>query len=415
MLLVLALGAASAASCAPSPQPPQAWVAAWTASPHAADPDPDQPLLNIEGQTVRERVRLFVGAPSLRIRLSNEQGTTPLTIGAATVALARDSHSVEAESLKTLTFGGRGSVTIPPGAPVVSDPIDLAVPAGAELGVSLYFPERLGTPTIHGLALKRAVITARGDFTRAPRIDAQTTSESSVLMTAVLIPARPGQKLVVAFGDSITDGDGSSVEVERNWPSVLARRLNAREARAPILVVNAGIAGNRLLADGFGIKALGVSALARFDRDVLAIPGVTHVVLLEGVNDIGFPGATLGAQALADASETRSAADLIGAYRQLITRAHARGLKMIGATLTPFEGVDVPGYYSAEKEAVRQRVNAWIRTGGAFDGVIDFDAVLRDRAHPSRMQARYASPDQLHPNDTGYQAMADAIDLSLFE
>jgi len=138
-------------------------------------------------------------------------------------------------------------------------------------------------------------------------------------------------------------------------------------------------------------------------------------VLLEGVNDIGFPGATLGAQALADASETRSAADLIGAYRQLITRAHARGLKMIGATLTPFEGVDVPGYYSAEKEAVRQRVNAWIRTGGAFDGVIDFDAVLRDRAHPSRMQARYASPDQLHPNDTGYQAMADAIDLSLFE
>jgi lysophospholipase L1-like esterase len=180
-----------------------------------------------------------------------------------------------------------------------------------------------------------------------------------------------------------------------------------------VAIVNAGIAGNRLLADGFGIKALGISALARFERDVLSLPGVTHVVLLEGVNDLGFPGAALHGRTLADASETRTADDLIGAYRQLIARASLRGVKVIGATLTPFEGADVPGYYSEAKDAARRRVNTWIRTSGAFDSVIDFDAVLRDSSHPGRIQARYASPDHLHPNDAGYQAMADAIDLSI--
>jgi lysophospholipase L1-like esterase len=240
-------------------------------------------------------------------------------------------------------------------------------------------------------------------------------SHSSVLLSAVLVPARRGQRLVVAFGDSITDGDGSTVEADRTWPSALARRLNQRESDGQTAVVNAGIAGNRLLADGFGIKSLGISALARFDRDVLSLPGVTHVVLLEGLNDLAFPGATLGGQALADAGETRTVADVIDAYRQLIARAHARGVKVIGATLTPFEGTDVPGYYSDAKEAARQAVNTWIRQSGAFDGVIDFDARLRDERHPARMQARYASDDHLHPNDGGYQAMADGIDLLLFE
>jgi lysophospholipase L1-like esterase len=370
--------------------------------------------VNLERQTVRERVRLSVGGTSLRVQFSNEHGATPLTIGAATVALSVDPQTVKAESVRSLTFGGRSTVTIPPGAPALSDAVDLAVPAGAELAISLYFPERVTTPTLHGLALKTAAITTQGDFTRAPHVEARATSESSILMTAVLVPARPGQKLVVAFGDSITDGDGSTVDADRNWPSVLARRLEQRKGHAPIAIVNAGIAGNRLLSDGFGIHALGISALARFDRDVLAMPGATHIVLLEGVNDIGFPGATLGGQPLAGPGETRSVADLIGAYQQLIARAHARGLKVIGATMTPFEGADFAGYYSDAKEADRQRVNTWIRTSGAFDGVIDFDKVLRDEQHPSRMQARYASSDHLHPNDAGYQAMANAIDLSLF-
>jgi lysophospholipase L1-like esterase len=230
------------------------------------------------------------------------------------------------------------------------------------------------------------------------------------------VPAGRGQKLVVAFGDSITDGDGSTVDADRNWPSALARRLNKRaSAGAAIAIVNEGIAGNRLLSDGFGIKGLGISALARFDRDVLAIPGVTHVVLLEGVNDLGFPGARLGDQPLGGPGETRTVEDLIGAYQQLISRAQAHGVKVVGATLTPFEGATFEGYYSDAKERARQRVNAWIRTSGAFDGVIDFDAAVRDKDQPGRMQARYASPDHLHPNDEGYQAMADAIDLSLFE
>jgi len=414
ILLAMAFAAAAGAMAAQPQVVQPTWVATWASSPHAADPDPHEPLLNIDRQTVRQRVRLSAGGGKLRVRLSNEYGSTPLTIGAATVALSKDAVTVQADSLRSLTFDGRASVTVAPGAPVLSDAVDLAVAAGAEISISLYFPDRVTTPTLHGLALKRAVISARGDFTRAVRVEPGATSESSMLLTAVLVPARQGQKLVVAFGDSITDGDGSTVDADRNWPSALARRLNQRGG-GDIAIVNAGIAGNRLLSDGFGIKALGVSALARFERDVLTVPGATHVVLLEGVNDLGFPGATLRGKALADSSETRTVADLTAAYRQLIARAHARGLKVIGATLTPFEGVDLPGYYSAAKEADRQRVNTWIRTSGAFNGVIDFDAVLRAPAPPDRLQARYGSPDHLHPSDAGYQAMADAIDLSLFE
>ena len=408
ILFVMALGVAFAA-------PEQPWVAAWATSPTAVDPDSKQPLLNLAQQTVRQRVRLSVGGTQLRIRLSNEFGSTPLTIGTATLALSKDAATVTAETLRSLTFGGRSSVTIPAGAPVLSDAVDLSVAAGAEISISLYFPEAVATPTFHGLALKRAAITARGDFTRATHVESKATSESSIAITAVLVPARPGQKLVVAFGDSITDGDGSTVDADRNWPSALARRLNQRTGGPPVAIVNEGIAGNRLLSDAFGIKSLGISALARFDRDVLAMPGVTHVVLLEGVNDLGFPGASIGGQPLGGPGETRSVEDLIGAYEQLIARAHAHGLKVMGATLTPFEGTTFDGYYSAAKETARQRLNTWIRTGKAFDGVIDFDAVVRDPGHPGRMQARYASPDHLHPNDAGYQAMADAIDLTLFE
>jgi lysophospholipase L1-like esterase len=415
LVLLTAVAVAAAASAAFSAQPQQSWAATWTTSPTAADADPDQPLLKIEQQTVRQRVRVSVGGAQLRVRLSNEFGATPLLIGAATVGLSQDAASVNAGSLKPLTFGGRSAVTIPPGAPVLSDVVDLAVPAGAELSISLYCPERVTTPTIHGLALKQAIVTARGDFTRAVRVETQATSESSIAITAVLVPAQRAQKVVVAFGDSITDGDGSTLETDRNWPSVLAERLNKRRGAVPIAVVNAGIAGNRLLSDAVGIRQLGVSALARFDRDVLATPGATHVVLLEGVNDLGFPGASIGGQPLGAPGETRTVEDLIGAYRQLIARGHARGLKIIGATMTPFEGTIFSGYYSDAKESARARLNTWIRTSGEFDGVIDFDAVMRDKDHPTRMQARYAAPDHLHPNDAGYQAMAEAIDPSLFE
>jgi lysophospholipase L1-like esterase len=390
----------------------QGWVAAWTASPEASDPDPKEPLSNLDGQTVRERVRIFIGGSAIRVRLSNEHGSSPLRIGSATVALAGDPSSVRLRSIKALTFGGSAAVTIPTGAPVLSDPVAFSVASGAEISISLYFPGRVTTPTLHSMSLKRAIITPKGDFTHAEHLDTQGISESSIAASAVLVPAVSGQRLLIAFGDSLTDGDGSTIETDRNWPSDLARRVANLRHGPPIAVVNQGIAGNRLLADGFAFHSFGSSALARFDRDVLSVPGATHVVLLEGVNDLGFPGANIGRD-LADPLETVTADDLVGAYRQLIARAHAAHVRVIGATLTPFEGAGIPGYYSQAKEATRQLVNQWIRTGGAFDGLIDFDALLRDPERPSRMQERYVSPDHLHPNDAGYQAMADAIDLSL--
>jgi lysophospholipase L1-like esterase len=397
--------------------PQNAWVATWASSPQPVDPNPNKPLLKIEDQTVRERVRVSTGGPQICIRLSNEYGSAPLLIGSATVAAANGATSVRPGSIQTVTFEGHNSVTIPAGVPVLSDPVSFPVASGAEISISLYFPKRVATPTLHYLALKRAVVSQHGDHTREEKLAAGAVSGSSILINAVLVPAQPSQRLVVAFGDSLTDGDGSTVDVDRNWPSDLIRRLGKTPEGSKVAVVNEGIVGNRLLSDCFIASAgcFAISGLARFDRDALALPGVTHIVLLEGINDIGFPGATLGDGYLADPADVRSPEDLIDAYRQLISRAHARGVKLIGATITPFEGVDLPGYYSESKEAVRQTVNKWIRTSGSFDAVIDFDAVLRDPDHPSRLLPRFASEDHLHPNDLGYQAMADAIDLALFK
>ena len=393
------------------------WIATWAASPQSTAPNPRKPLLNIDNQTVRERVRVSIAGARIRLRLSNEYGSTPLQIGSVTVATPVDPASVKPGSVHSVTFAGRDSVAIPAGAPILSDPVDFAVPFGAEITISLYFPKRVATPTLHHFALRRAVISPSGDFTHAEKIEHGNASNSSISLTAVLVPAEPSDRLLVAFGDSLTDGDGSTPEADRNWPGDLIRRLGKNSQGPRLAVVNEGIVGNRLLSDCFlpAIGCFAVSALARFDRDALALPGITHIVLLEGINDIGFPGAKLGETYLAEPSDTRSPQDLIDAYRQLIDRAHARAVRLIGATIPPFEGVDVPGYYSESKEAVRQQINKWIRTSGAFDAVIDFDAVLRDPDHPSRLLPRLASEDHLHPNDLGYQAMADAIDLSIFK
>ena len=402
--------------------PRNAWIATWAASPEPADPDPNEPLLKIEDQTVRQRVRVSIGGAQLCIRLSNEYGSAPILIGSATVATPNGPANVRPGSMQTVTFGGRSSINIPAGAPVLSDPAAFPVTPGAEISISLYFPKRVVTPTLHSLALKRAVVSQHGDHTRAEKIEGGAVSESSILVSAVLVPAQPSHRLVVTFGDSITDGDRSTVDADHNWPSDLIRRLGKTRAGSKLAVVNAGIAGNRLLSDGSGVlngglglgAGFGVSALARFDRDALALPGVTHIVLLEGINDIAFPGAMLNGHYLADPADVRTQEELIDGYRQLITRAHAHGVKLIGATIGPFEEVDLTGYYSESKEALRQSVNKWIRTSGSFDAVIDFDAVLRDPDHPGRLLPRFASKDRLHPNDVGYQAMADAIDLALF-
>jgi lysophospholipase L1-like esterase len=393
--------------------PPNAWIATWATSPEPGNHDQDQPLLKIEDQTVRERARVSVGGARICIRLSNEYGTAPVVIGSVTVGAADGPAGVRSGSIQPVTFSGHNSATIPAAAPILSDPVEFPVGPGAEISVSIYFPKRVASPTLHALALKRTILSQRGDHTQKTKIDAAAESGSSILLSAVLVPARPSQRLIVAFGDSITDGDGSTLDADQNWPSHLVRRLG-KAAESHVAVVNAGISGNRLLSDGF-FPAFGASALARYDRDAMAVPGVTHIVLFEGINDISFPGARLGGRFMADPADVRSPEDLIGAYRQLIARAHTHGIKVIGGTIAPCEGTVIPGYYSSSKEIVRQVVNKWIRTGGAFDGVIDFDAALRDPNHPSRLSPRFASEDHLHPNDAGYRAMAEAIDLTLFK
>jgi lysophospholipase L1-like esterase len=388
------------------------WIATWAASPQSGSPNPRESLINIDNQTVRERVRISIGGSQIQLRFSNEFGSSPLVIGSATAATPIDASSVKQGSIHSVTFGGHNSITIPAGAPVLSDPLTFPVASGAEISVTIYFPKRLTTPTLHAFAFKHAVVSQHGDFTHAEKIEAAAASTASISVTAIFVPAQPEKRLIVAFGDSITDGDGSTVDADNNWPSNLVRRAANTSKTSALAVVNEGIVGNRLLRDG---DIFGLSALARFDRDALVLPGVTHIVLLEGLNDICFPGAKMDGQFLADPAETRSAQDITDAYRQLISRAHARGLKLIGATITPCEGADIPGYYSEAKETTRQAVNKWIRTSGAFDGVIDFDAVVRDPKHPSRLVPKFASKDHLHPNDEGYKAMADSIDLNLFK
>jgi len=387
------------------------WIATWATSPQSGTPNPREPLLNIDNPTVRERVRASIGGSQIRLRFSNEFGSSPLLIGAATVAIPTDASSIKEESIQNVTFEGRNSIEIPAGAPMLSDAISFPLAPGAEISISIYFPKRLANPTLHAFAFKHAALSQHGDFTHEKKIDPEALSTGSISVTAVLVPAQSSNRLVVAFGDSISDGDGSTVDADNNYPNNLIRRIAKISKGSTLAVVNEGIVGNRLLRD---TDIFGVSALARFDRDALVLPGVTHIVLLEGINDIGFAGAKMDGQYLADPADTPTAQDIIDAYRQLISRAHARGIKVIGATITPCEGVDIPGYYSHAKESVRETVNKWIRAGDAFDGIIDFDAVVRDPDHPTRLLPRFASKDHLHPNDVGYKAMADSIDLALF-
>jgi lysophospholipase L1-like esterase len=408
-LIFCFLVAASPAWAQPDP-----WIATWTASPEPANADPNEPLLNLQNQTLRERVRISAPGAQIRLRLSNEYGSSPLLVGAVTVGEAKDAASVQSGSIRAVTFAGKNSITIPAGAPALSDPVPLTVPYGSEITVSIYLPQRVATPTWHAFSLKQAIVSRPGDHTHDEKISDGTEAPNLAFVSAVLVPAHASQRVIVAFGDSLIEGDGSTPEADRNWPNDLIRRLGKTTDSGRFAVVNQGIAGNRLLESG-SIPSFGAAALARFDRDALSTPGITHIILLEGMNDIAFPGAKLGDLSLADPANVRTADDLIGAYRQLIARAHARGIKIVASTLTPCEGVIIPGYFSQAKNATREAVNRWIRTSHEFDAVIDFDAVVRDPDHPARIAPRFVSEDHLHPNDAGYQAMADAIDLALFQ
>lgn len=382
------------------------WIAVWAASPQSAFPGGGLP--QIDGQTIRQRMRVSLDGEKLRVRISNEFGGQPLRIGAASVGIPKDPSTVVDGTLKKLTFGDRTSIVAPPGAAVISDPVDLPIKAGDEVSISLYMPEKVESPTLHSEGLKTAVFTPPGDFTSRTHVETAATSTAAVFVSALMVPKPKDAGLIVALGDSITDGTTTTVDGDCSWPAILARRLAADDMS--LAVVNQGISGNQLRHDGAG-----VSALARFDRDVLAMPGVTHLIVLIGINDIGWPGAKMGGRLLADPDMIPTADDLICGYQQLIARAHMHGIKIIGATLTPFGGTIVPGYYSETKESIRVAVNKWIRTSGAFDAVIDFDAALRDPAKPEQVRRDCVSKDNIHPNDKGHRLMADSIDLELLK
>jgi len=390
------------------------WVATWGTAqllvrpqpPATAATAPAAPAKQAPGaaafhnQTIRMVLRTSIGGERLRIKVANAFGSAPVEIGAAHLALHGKDSEIVAGSDRALTFNGKPGCTLSPGVVRLSDPVDLKVAALTDLAVSLYFPGETGPPTSHGTGLHTTYVSKEGDFTGQPAIADATTRTSYYWLAAVDVEAPADAATVVTFGDSITDGTASTPNSDRNWPSQLAARLAHNKKTALIGVANMGIGGNRVLYDGTGS-----SALARFDRDVLSQSGVKWVMLLEGINDIGRIGTPT------PSPEAPTADDLIAAYRQMIEIAHTHGIKVIGCTLTPYEGA---GYSREPGEAVREAVNTFIRTGGAFDATVDFEAATRDSANPKRFRADFDPGDHLHPNDAGYQAMADAVDLSIF-
>ena len=355
---------------------------------------------SFNNQTLRQIVHTTVGGDQVRVVFSNVFGSAPLPIEAAEVALRDKDALLVARSAHPLTFGGRSSAIIPAGAVAVSDPVSLVVPAETDLAIDLYLPDSSAASpspmTIHNTGLQTNYFSS-GNQVGAMDMPAAMMTQAWFFIARVEVMAPQQVGAVVVLGDSITDGFRSTANANARWPDQLAKRLTAAPASAKVGILNAGITGNRLLLDG-----IGPSALARFDRDVLEQVGATYVIVMEGINDIGMAGR----------ESSPTAADLIAAHVQMIERAHARGLKVYGATLTPFEGAN---YWTTEGEAKRQALNDWIRTSNVYDGVIDFDAVLRDPEHRTKLLAMYQAGDNLHPNDAGYALMAASIDLKIFE
>nr|BDT32896.1 SGNH/GDSL hydrolase family protein [Myxococcus sp. MH1] len=372
------------------------WLPAFTAPMHpsaSATVGGELAGPSFRDQTVRMFVRPTLAGPRLRLVLSNQYGTQPLQVASVRVGLRTQGVSIDPSTDRQVRFAGTASVSIPPGRTATSEPVELAIDGLRDVAVSLYFLERSGAVSWHLEGTRSTYVSGRGDHAGSASFVPALTTRSLYFLTALHVDAVADASLVVAFGDSITDGVGTTADQERTWPARLSQRLRARSGRA-VGVLNAGLSGNRLLEDGYG-----PSGLRRFERDVLTQRGVKAVILLEGINDIGRPGAASGAERITQA------------YEQLIQRARARGMKVYGGTLTPMKGHP---YFTAASEATREAVNQWIRTAGRFDAVIDFEAVLRDPADPDAMRATL-TVDGLHPNDAGHALMAEAVDLHLLE
>jgi lysophospholipase L1-like esterase len=394
------------------------WIGTWAAAPQPPIPGS---LQNFYNQTLRLIVHTSVGGTKVRIKISNTFGDQPSVIGGAHIARRTTAAEIDSASDRTLMFNGRSRTTIPARSMVVSDPVDLDVPALSDLAVSLFLPETTPATTLHILASQTSYVsTDTGDSAATVKFPVAKTIHSWPFLTGVEVEASPRGAAIVAFGSSLTDGDGSTLDANRRWPDVLAERLQRRTNKeGEVGILNEGIIGNRLLNDspqqpGFKYgAALGQAGLARFERDVLTQAGVKYVIVGLGINDILFPGS------LTPLSESVSADSLVSGYRQLIARAHQKGIRVIGTTNPPFEdsflGEPPITFYTPEKEIVRLKVNTWILTSGEFDAVLDFDLVLRDPNHPTRLLPAYDSDDHLHPNDAGCIAEGNAIPLALFK
>jgi lysophospholipase L1-like esterase len=424
LMLTVLLGAAARES------KPYTWIGTWVTAPQAAPKGPAQTFHN---QTVRLIVHTSAGGKRVRIKISNTFGDQPLLIGAAHIARRSSEADIDATSDRALRFHGRASTTITPRSMAVSDPADLDVPALSDLAISLFFPETAALTTSHILAKQTNYLSAEtGDATALTKFPVAKTITSWPFLTGVDVTAASGHAAtIVALGSSLTDGDGSTKDTNRRWPDVLAERLQKEsDGNKELGVLNEGIIGNRLLSDTQSPRqaggppplgpvyeqlgpALGQSGLARFDRDALSQAGVKYVILALGVNDMLFPGAFI------PQTETVTAQDLIKGNRQLIARAHKKGIRVIGTTIPPFEHALFRNpfydrFYSPENEKIRQEVNAWIRTSGEFDGVIDFDEAVRDPDHPTQILPAYDSGDHLHVNNAGNVAQGNIISLDLF-
>ena len=385
------------------------WATAAVAAPSQASGQPENALAGkppgINNQTLRQVVHTSIGGSRVRVVLTNAFGTRPLPVGGVQVALRDKGASIVSGSNRALTFGGAPTTTIPPGAVLVSDPVSLTIPALGDVAIDMYLPGDLAASpsplTTHAGARQTNYISSTGSHLGSQELPGATATTSWFFLARVEVAAPDATGAIVALGDSITDGFNSTPDTNNRWPDHLARRMMA--SGGSLGVLNLGIDGNRVLADGAGINAL-----ARFDRDVLGQSGVTHVFVLEGINDLG-----IGALFMDGPRPTT--AELIAGHRQLIARAHARGLKIFASTLLPYEGTTFPGYWTPEGETIRQAFNQWLRTGKEYDGIVDFDVVVRDPDHPTKILPRYDSGDHLHPSDAGYEAMAKAFDLALLK
>ena len=392
-LLLCLTVAASSAHCA------EHWVAAWSAPADQAGPP-------LPAKTIRQIVRPSIAGTSVRVRLSNLYGTDAITLGPVRIARHAGESAIRTETDRAVTFGGKATVTIAQGADALSDPVAFPVTALEQLAISLHVSGSSKASTLHGVGMQTAYI-ADGEVTAAPKLATSVTDTSRYFLTDVEVAAAAGARTVVVLGDSITDGVGSTDDLNRRWPDALAERLQADPMLKSIAVVNSGIAGNRLLNDAVA-PFVGQSMLSRLDRDALSKPGVRWIVLLSGSNDIS------AGDMLDTPKDKVTAQQIIAGMQQLISRAHAKGIKVYGATVLPKAGVEKPFVHTPESQAKRNELNAWIRTSGAFDAVVDFERVMRDAARAEHLAPIYDSGDHLHPNDAGYKAMAAAIDLRKF-